>query len=172
MVWIVIPLVGIVLIVVYLVTAPFVVEIDSVRELYQLRMHRLASARLHLRESSLMLNMNIAGWKKEVDLLQQKQKGKMDSAETTRKRTEKSRKRKSKMSMKKIWAVLRTFRVRTFFVNVDTGDMPTNGILFPVLYGLSVWSRREFHINFVNQNVIRLEVRNSVARVLWAYLKT
>jgi len=55
---------------------------------------------------------------------------------------------------------------------LDTGDMPLNGILFPWFY---LFSRRVNHdvlINFNNENTIKLKIENSIARMLWAYIKS
>jgi hypothetical protein len=115
--------------------------------------------------------MNIAGWKKEIDLLEQKEKA--QEAEPVKEAKERKRfvRKHRKVAFRKIIAVLRSCKVKTCLVNVDTGDMPTNGFLYPVFYWLSIWSGKSLRINFMDENVIRLDIRNRIGRMMWAYIK-
>jgi hypothetical protein len=124
---------------------------------------------LKLSESSLMMDIRIAGWKKELDLLKRSKKEvKKDTGQVKTVREKKKR----KMPLKKMMAVLRSFRVKQCRIVTDTGDMPLNGMLFPAFYGLSIWTGKTFAISFEDQNEIRLEIKNNLGRMLWTYIRS
>ena len=168
MVWLLLIVGLILLMVVYLLTAPVVFEVDSERSLFRVRFHRLASAKIRLADSSIFLDLNIVGWKMPMDLLRPK-------AETGKARQmtpEKPPRKKSRhIPFRKIRAVIRSFRIKKCEMIIDTGDMPLNGMLFPVCYWLSLRSGKTFGMSFTGENVIQLEIQNSMGRMLSAYIR-
>lgn len=155
----------------YLMFAPVVLKVDSENGLCSARFHHLASAVLRIRESSLIVDIAVAGWKKEIDLLSARKKSRRKQLKEN---VESSRpvRKKRKISWRKMWSLLYSFKVNNCEVVADMGDMPLNGMLFPVFYGLSVWSGKSFKISFNNETEIKLEVENTLARMLWAYFRT
>jgi len=146
-------------------------KVDSENGLCSARFHHLASAALHLRDSSLIVDIAVAGWKKEIDLLNaQKKTGRKQQKKNVK--SVKPFRKKRKMSWRKMWALLRSFKINTCEVVADLGDMRLNGMLFPVFYGVSVWSGKSFKISFNNETEIKLEMENTLARMLWAYFRT
>lgn len=148
----------------YFLLAPFFLELDSRRSLCRFRFHRLASARLYISEDTLMLDLKITWWVKTIDLFAPRKKPK-------KKVTEKKKKKERKMMpLKKIMAVIRSFRVNKCIVNMDTGNIPLNGILYPAFLWLGHKTGKEITINFRDKNEIIFETENNIARMLWAYI--
>ena len=147
----------------YLFFAPFSLEVSSVRRLFRLRLFHLAFARLILSEESLFVEITAVGLKKKFDLL------------TPRRRREKkkkiSRRSKFKPPLRKIVSVLQSFRVKGY-ADVDTGSMPLNGILYPAAVCLRMRAGWPVCINFRDEQQVELEIRNSMARMVWAYVSS
>ena len=75
-----------------------------------------------------------------------------------------------KIKFSKIKAVLSTFKVNTFFVNLDTNDVLLNANLFPVFLGLRIYTGKELYINFIGKNEVKIEIENNMARVILAFI--
>lgn len=155
------------MLVIYLLFARLVLEISSPHQTMGFRIGRIASATLC--EDYSTLELRIAWWKRRYDIT--------DMAGTGNSLTEhKSRagapRRKIKIDMAAIKRVVRSFRISRCRIEIDTGDMPLNGCLFPLFYAFRYWSGREVGINFCGRNTIILRIENTLARMLWAYIKS
>lgn len=161
--WLLIILLIPVVILIYLLFAPFLVEIDSERSLVRFRFHRLASTRVFLEGNALIIELKIPGWKKRIDLLEQKER-------VNKPVTEKRDKKAMKISFRKVKSILGSFKVNTCYVNLDFEDPEWNVFFLPVFVGLSRITGKSFNINFIEKNEIKLEIENTIARMGWAYL--
>jgi len=170
MVWILIPVV-LLIGVMYLLFAPLFVEVDSEIGLFRIRLHHIASAALRLTASSLIIDLNVAGWKKPIDLLGGREKVRRKELKENGAKAKPIRKQR-KISFRRVLAVLRSFKVKTCQVVADTGDMPLNGMLYPVFYWLSIWSGQAFRVSFNDENEVKLNIENNMARMLWTYFRT
>lgn len=154
------------LVCIYFLTAPIYLEINSERELCRLRFHVLANAGLLMHEGSLMLELKIAGWKKQVDLF---------AGSTKRRKPIKQgmagRKKNSSIHFRKIYAVIKSFKITKCDLSLDSGDMPLNGILFPIFQLISSLTGKNIRINFRDENKIIFEAENNLARLCWAFIK-
>jgi hypothetical protein len=169
--WWIIPIIFSLLII-YFLFAPIYIEMNSTAGLFRVRFHRIASSNFLIRNDSLFLNLKIGWWNKEFDLLKGKEK-----ADRVKKITEvqKARRKKSirfPSAWKKIKGIVRSFRIRECYITIDTGDMPLNGILYPWFYLFSKRIRKIVMINFQGENTVILQINNSLARMLWAYIKS
>jgi len=154
------------IVVVYLLTAPIYLELNSPQGLYRVRFHTWAQARVFAAEHSFFMEVRIFWWKKVMDLLspspvrQPKKKGKPTAQ------------KKYGVPTRKLWAMLRSFRVRQCQANLDTGDEALNGILFPLAYWISTKAGVDLAINFYDQNEITVQIENNLLRVLVAYVRS
>ena len=153
---------------VYLLFAPFFIEINTVAGLYRVRFHRLANARLISDERSLIVKLNIAGWHKTIDLLAQRKQNGMPQ----RKKKVKAKSKLPRISFRKMKAIFKSFKINKFRIDMDTGNMPLNGVLYTCFTWLRVYSGKDISINFIDDNEMILEIENNCARVIWAYLKS
>jgi hypothetical protein len=78
----------------------------------------------------------------------------------------------SQKFFKKMRLILKSFKIKKCFITIDTGNMPLNGMLFPWIYLLSIYTKKTVMINFSEKNIIILQIENSIARMLWAYFKS
>lgn len=165
MIWFISFLLFCVLVFCYLLFAPFYLEIDSTNGLFRMRFHQLVVAEIKTRQSSLIMELRVAWWKKQFDLLTER----VQKEKTVEIKKEKKKKRR-KISFSKIKAVIKTFKINKCTVHIDTGCMQTNGILFPVFFWIGKWSRKDININFINENKIILQIENNLARMVRAFI--
>lgn len=149
--------------VVYIFFAPFYVEIDSTRNLYRFRFHRLIYLDLKI-GNELTLEMSALGWKKEFKSLPE-----TENRDRKKKSTEIKKADRGMPPVKKIVRILRSFQLTKCHVRFDSGDMQLNGILFPVFAWLNWYSHRDIQISFTGTNTVVLEIKNNLARVSRAW---
>ncbi len=157
----------------YLLFAPFYLEVDSTKGFLRLRFHRLASADLRIVDFYPILELRVFGWKKKMDLLKTMKTSKEKSSK--RKKIENKKGKKSswmKVTLKKIVGVLKSFKINKCELLIDSGNVQLNGILYPIFYLAGYYYNKNISINFVNKNVIILEIENSVARMSRAYISS
>lgn len=152
-------------IIAYLLFASAYLLIDSRQGRVECGLGPLARARLKL-EPRPMIQLSIVGWKQEIALTGRKRKATQPAA----KLAHRSR-RLSARAMRRIWAAIKSFRVRQFCLRMDTGDVQLNGLLFPLAYWLARRTGRPIDVNFTNHNELVVEVHNNLARLLWAYVR-
>lgn len=150
----------------YLLFAPFYLEINSNNNLYAVRFHHLASARIIVINDSLKIDLRIIGWKKQIDLLNQLFKRK--PRETTPKQHKKSKSKLPRLGL--IKSILKSFKVNKCYLDIDTGNMQLNGMLYPGFYWISKYTGNPIGINFQNQTEIIIEIQNNCARVIRAFI--
>lgn len=151
----------------YFLFAPFYLEVDTTHGLYRVRLHRLVSFRVFRAEQGWAGELRVAGWRKRIDFAAQPVVVVKEQA--PRKPRQKSRRR---FGWKKIRAVLGSFKIVRCRVSIDTGDDQWNGLLYPLFYFAARRSGRDIRINFTGDVEIVLCIKNNLARMGWAYLRT
>lgn len=166
--WFLIPAALLLLLLLYLLSAPLVIEIDTRVGLFKARFHYVAGAALHLENSDITLTWNILSWSRRINLVE-----KLLSPPKQRQKKETAHKRRPKAGFPAalVKAVLKSFRVRQFFWTVDTGNMMLNGILYPLFHYLHSHTGKNISINFSGENILALEIRNNAFRLLRAYIR-
>lgn len=154
------------LIFIYFLFAPFYLEVNTADGLYRIRFHWLISISLKTNTASPMLELRLMGQKKQIDLFSQKQTSKQKPI------IAKQKKRKVKISLKKIAGMLKSFKINKCIIHIDSGDMQINGILYPLFYWISCYSKRDVRVNFLGENKMILEIENNLARMSWAYISS
>jgi len=147
----------------YLLFAPLTLQISTERSLLRLSVHKIAQARLAVNDNTLLVIVRAPGWNKSFDLL-------APPKESPGKKSKKTTGNRKSPPLRKILAVARSFRC-SGYADIDTGSMPMNGILYPFF----LWLRRRgipVAINFRDELSIELEIKNTAARMLWAYVSS
>lgn len=152
----------------YLLFAPIYLEIDTTAGIYGLRLHHLVSGAIILKDYRLKLDLRIAWWKKQFDLFAVKPKKK----EPEKIIPAKQKSRHRRISFKTIRAIVKTFKVNIFRVNIDTDNVQLNGLLYPAFYAMSRFSGRHMMVNFAGNNEIVIKIENNLARVIRAYISS
>jgi hypothetical protein len=147
----------------YLFFAPFYIKIDSTENVYQFRFHRLVILDLKTGDEPVV-ELKTMGLKKRISL----------NAEGTQKgphgnRTRKNNGQGREFPVKRIIRVLCSFQLTKCRVRLDSGDMQWNGILYPFFFWLGWHSNKDLQVNFTGENVVILEVKNSLARMSRAW---
>jgi hypothetical protein len=151
----------------YLLAAPVHAEINSTTGLIQVRFHRLARATVVIEHDVLLVQVNALWWKKTFDILDafaQRREQKAPSVQKMRQQSTRS------IPLKKVRGVLASFTIRQCRIMLDTGDVRANATLFPVFYWLHRTTGRNIAINFTQQNDLVLDIENSIARIVWAFI--
>jgi hypothetical protein len=120
-----------------------------------------------MNDDSIFIKWKLLRWGKTIDVLRPALK---QVEKVVAKRPTKRKRQRRSVPWKRIRAVLRSFQVRRFEFDVDTGDMSLNGVLYPVAFGLAWWSGRKWSVNFVERNVLVIVIRNTLARMIWAFV--
>lgn len=159
-----------ILIIAYLIFAKVCIEIDSTVDLYRLSFGKFLIVNIVASNESIQLESNIFGWKRIHDL---NSVSKVENNQSVKKNLKKSRNKKSFHAyIKKVRFFITSFNIKKCVILIDTGNMPLNGILFPWFYLLSIYTKKNISINFWGENIIILQIENSIARMLWAYFKS
>jgi len=145
----------------YLLFAPFYLEINSTKGFYGIRFNYLASANLVLIDNRLKVNVAAAGWHKKIDPFAKTAKTKP---------VQPKNKKISRFSFGLVKALLKTFKIRKCYVDIDTDNVQLNGILYPAVYWLSNYTAQPLSINFLHHNEIDLKIENNIARLIKAYI--
>jgi hypothetical protein len=145
----------------YLLFAPLVAEINSNKKIVRFRIVPLVSIRWVTDTFPGYLELTLFGFRKKLSL----------SSGSEKKRLKGKNKpiRKIDFNQQKIIAVLKSFRIKKWIVNIDTGDMALNGLLFPTAYALSSITGKRFYINFCGISEVNITIQNNVFRMLKAY---
>lgn len=165
-----------ILLLLFLLFAPFYIEVDTRRNLYRIRLQRLAHAALVFDEGSILVDLDLLWWHRQVDLLQVRLGEIVTEGE--KELTIKGPKREYKIGkswrgvFKKTLAVLKSFKTNQCYITFDMGDVVTNGLWYPVFWWLSQQTDKTVLVNFVGEEVVVLEMENNLARIAWALIKS
>ena len=149
----------------FLLLTPLVIEVDSIRRKYGISYKGIAAVDL-LFEDGFFVQMCILGWRKTIEPFGRKEPALPKEAPAKRKR----RHFAMKTVMRKARAVLRTFKVKYFYMNIDTDDHIVNAWLYPLAVLLTK-ERRSFRINFNGDVVIRFRIENRLGKMLFALIR-
>jgi hypothetical protein len=148
----------------YLLFAPFYIEIDTERQIFRFQFHSWFQLRLIMKQDSFFIVVKILKWTKSWDIFSMKKQGV--------KRVRSPRNRGSNISKHKVISIIKSFRLRKFKFSIDTGDMPTNGLLFPVFHLIKLRTQLDISINFKDENKFFLLIENNLARLIGALIFT
>jgi hypothetical protein len=169
--WWIIVIGGVLSVFIYLLFAPIFIEVNSISNLARIKFHQWLSATLIFNDQTVLLDLWIAGWRKQVDLLATNtRERKSKSVMKPDKKKVKTRKRSFPVSL--FVAILRSFRIKKFFLTIDTGEVQLNGMLYPFFLYLGRKHNQNMSINFLNDNILILQIENKIARILWATIRT
>lgn len=173
MVWLFVLLFFLILPIIYVIFAPLYLEINTRTGLFRFRVYPVASAWAVLDGENAYVQWRLLFWSRRKNLSDIKAKRNMglQKREKPVVAQKKTRNRNSP-SFSKILAMLRSFQVPVCKVNVDTGNMALNGILFPLFWGLGYKTKKDITINFQGTVEIEMVLKNRVSRILWAYLSS
>jgi hypothetical protein len=151
----------------YLLFAPFILEIDSPKDLYQVRFGAVATGELFFTESLPAIRMKVFGLQKILSPFEPKKKMVKEEKPAKEK---KPRKISVQKMMRKGLNLFRSFKVTYFYLDLDTDDYVMNGLLYPIAARLSK-PGRIVCINFESHVVTKLRIENTIGQMILAYIK-
>lgn len=155
------------LLVLYLLFIPIVFFIDTATDQYYIQIKGLAKASVekHLEEliriklKIVLFNFYFYPFRKKSSLKAKK---------LIKKSSVKKRKR---IGIRKILRMLRSFKVKRFLIDIDTGDCMTNAKLYPV-YGLLNYGMGSFNVNYEGRNQMALYMENRPIYIIKSFFKS
>jgi len=169
MFWIIL-LVVFLLLIVFVLCTPFILTLDTDHREYRLTWWGLAQASLVPDDKEIVLvrlRILFLSWVLHPlrSAARAKESGRHESVSTKN-----SRRRSLRHLPRRMWRVMRSFRVQKCVVDIDTGNASLNGWLYPVCWLLSN-RKRSLAINFSDRNRADVRVRNSLLRILFAFIR-
>lgn len=162
MLYILISIAGITSIVIFLILyIPIWIEINSLKDEYRIRWGKLIIMGI---TPTWEMYMTFFGYRRIISLKSPPHK------KLSRPKSKRSERRKIKF--RSLLAVLKSFEIKRWDIQWDMGDMALNGKIFPIFYFISKLTGKPTSINFIGKNQIVITVRNSVYRILHAYIKS
>jgi hypothetical protein len=153
---------------IYLLFVPIILFIDTVNNNYYLQINGITKASILYDADAIIkitlkvffLNFNFYPIKAQLS------KGK--KAKTKKK---KNRRQKAKVFFQKrtILRIIRSFSVKKFAVDIDTGNCIQNAKLYP-LFALLNLTKSNFRINFEGKNSLLLCVENRPIRLIRSFI--
>ena len=158
----------ILLLLAYVLLAPVDLYINTISKEYFIRQRGILKANALWDDDKIIkLRMQLFFFSFDVfpleKMKQAKKKKKVEGKKKTKskKALVKTRKDQSRKALK----ALRTFRIKRFFIDLDTGDYVQNAKLYPVFAFLD-YRYGGFRINFLGRTDLVLHVQNSPYRVI------
>lgn len=151
----------------WVILAPILLNIDTKNHKYQLSLFRMISVDFRRMDTDLFVHMHNMLFSKtfKIDVLEQ----------ITRRRAKKiqpqvkSKKNRFSLSGRKMWRLFRTFKVRNLKLRIDTGDYYYNGLLYPIRFLIN-GRNRDVQFVFGGDNELVLVVENRLIRMLRAII--
>lgn len=155
-----------VLLVIYILFIPIIIFIDTNTNQYYIHLKSLAKISIEGNEESLIkiklklffLNFNFFPLKKN------KKHSKKEHPKERKSKTGRNR-----IGTKTYIRLLKTFKVKHFFLNIDTGDCICNAKLYPV-FALLNYRIGHFKINFIGNNQLILHLENRPIYILKSFI--
>jgi hypothetical protein len=79
------------------------------------------------------------------------------------------KKKRNRLGLRKALRVLRSFKVKHFLLDVDTGDCISNAKLYPVFTFLN-YHFGAFHINFQGRNSLAVHLQNRPIYIIKSFI--
>ena len=184
MIWVIVLVGLLLLLVIYILTVPFRLQISTARDLYRFSISGFGYVRIVPTDNLFNLRFRILFYSREVELFKESddeisQSPRSKKGGTTAKKQKegdpqkRSRFRLSKKRrrwlLRKALRIPSTFKINLLHLEVDTGDYIKNAYLFPLFASIS----REpvnLHVNYEEINSLDLDVENRVYRVLKVFI--
>jgi len=151
----------------WILVARIELTIDTLHNEYKLCWYSIGSARLIPQDKGITLLLNCFGWSKEMDLLTflaRSSKRKPTASTSIKQRKIKAKNAVNRrIGVRKMIEILRTFRVRKCYLELDTDDFILNSFLFPLAHFLHS-PTHQLKINYQGNTHFSLIIDNRLYR--------
>lgn len=149
----------------WLLIEPIIIKIDTITNEYYIRWRHIGSVALLFLNDDLLLRLRILFWQKDFYPLHAQKK----QEKPKKKPTKKAKSKWKRFSWRRMKAILRTFKVRYFRMDLDTDDYVLNAYLYPLFYFANRPNRR-LSVNFEGRTNVQLQVENRLLRIVRAFI--
>jgi hypothetical protein len=152
-------------VIIFILVTPLILEIDTTTDIYRLQLVAIASVQVVFVDGLPQFRIWVLGWHKQIDPVRIKGYKKNKKKETSRRN---KRNRSAARIWQKVRAVLRSFTVQYFEMDIDTDDYAANAVLYPI--ALAVSGQRTFiRINFDGRTSLKCKITNCIGKILFAF---
>lgn len=151
----------------WLLVSPIRLQIDTRRQVYLLQWQGIGRIQLMPVTDNLVIQLRVFFWRKKFYPLEYQPRKKQPKE--VGKKKKKSRKVDFQKYKRKGIRLFRSFRIRAFRLDLDTGDYVYNSYLYPAFHFLSA-GKRQLTINYRGLSEMFLIVENRLYRMLIAFL--
>ncbi len=162
-----------VLLLLWLLSAPLILTIDSDKNVYQLVWKSIGKAEFILLEDRYLIQFRIWTFKRNFDIIKVLAK---QGSVRNRSQKKTSQKSKNKGTRQKNWrtirSILNSFEINLLELGVYLDDFVFASIIFPFVYLLNARGNkgnRNIYLSFHRSSHIHLIIKNRLGRMLWAY---
>ncbi|HEY6063946.1 MAG TPA: hypothetical protein VIV35_10080 [Chitinophagaceae bacterium] len=166
MIWLTGIVVLLIFILCWLLVSPLVIEIDTRVPHAGLRWVSIGNARIWY-ENEWWLSMQILFFRKTFRLAEMKSKPK--KIKNGKEKKKPGKRMKVSRVLRKLWRVVKTFRVTKWQLAVDSGDYTRNAQFYPLNFLPHTFKHMD--INFRDENYLLLTIRNRPWKILFAFLR-
>ncbi len=160
-------IIALLLIVIYLLFVPITLHIDTAREQYFLKIKGLAKARI-LKDELEIIRINLKVVFFNFDFYPLK---KINFSRKPKLKKETAKKKSlSAISFKKVVNVFKSFKIKQFRAEIDSGDCIFNSKLYPVFTLLNFYKDTHLSINFEGRNCVLLSIENNPIRIIKSFI--
>lgn len=155
-----------VLLIIGFLLVPIDFYINTERHQYYLRLRGLATVSMeHDQEEILKLKLKTFFFHHYFYPLRKRSSKKQKKINNKKKSGGKS------ISIKKILALLKSFKVKRFVLDIDTGDCLTNAKLFP-LFAFLYHYVGHFNVNFEERNLLEIHLHNRPINLIKSFINS
>ncbi|MBT8185867.1 MAG: hypothetical protein KJN76_13560 [Eudoraea sp.] len=94
---------------------------------------------------------------------------KLGTSKKKKQKKEAVKKKSTRFGFKKVLRLLRSFKVKRFLLDVDTGDCISNARLYPVFAFLNYYVGA-FHVNFQGRNRLAVHLQNRPINIIKSFI--
>ncbi len=153
--------------IIYLLIVPIILYINTEANQYYIQIKGLTKVDLLYDETEfLKLKIRVLGFDYYVFPLHKKQR----SIPAKKKSTTSKTFSVNNIPFKKVLRVMRSFTIKHFLLDIDTGDCITNSKLYPAFSACNYYLGSHMFVNYQNRNRLVLSIENRPIRLIRSYI--
>lgn len=150
----------------YVVFIPIILHIDTVKNNYYLQLKGIAKANL-LADETEIIKVKLKVFFFIFYIYPLKQRKSCANVKKTKKKP--AKKKSQRIGLKKFLKLSKTFEIKQFRMDIDTGNCITNAKLYPI-FALLNYKYGGFHVNYKDQNALLLNLENRPIRIIKSFI--
>lgn len=149
----------------WLLLAPIRLILDSENRICAIQWSGIGSARLVSLPDDLVVRLRVFFWQKQFSVF---------NIKSTKKKSKGKKKKSTKKKDFGMWRqrgmnLLKSFRIKTFRLNLDTDDFVQNSYLYPIFHLLNT-KNRQLQINYKGNLELLLIVENRLFNIIKSFI--